>query len=148
MKNIIVSGSDIELNVDPVTGEVVSFTGENPYNINKIDVAEYLSYYDLDAMPSNVDILTVGYWYNDNQYAAAESDYRLEIRVLYVHKFTPGIYELKRGSEGVKTVYVLDENLQRIPLGKESAVDGSKLYKTAIIRTANLANYYEPVKSK
>jgi hypothetical protein len=66
------------------------------------------------------------------------------INQLYSHKFTPGIFELKNDSPGVKTLYVLDDNLQRVPLGKTSAVDGSKLYKTAIIRACNLAPYYKP----
>lgn len=63
---------------------------------------------------------------------------------LYEHKSTPGVFELKNESPGVKTVYVLDENLQRIPLNKFSAVDGSKLFKVAVIRSINLIPYYKP----
>lgn len=78
-KENIISGSDIKITFDSITGNVQSVTGDNPYNIKRIDIDEYKTYYKLKIIPQNIDVLTIGYWYENNKYQPAEKDYRKEI---------------------------------------------------------------------
>lgn len=76
--NFKVTGSDISLICDTLTGSVLSARG-NSFSINKVDVKEYLSHYSLSYMPHRVDILTIGYWYGEGDYCPPEETYREEL---------------------------------------------------------------------
>ena len=58
----IISGSDIEINYNPKTGDVNNVIGDNPYNIKKIDIKEYQNHYKVKDMPGNIDILSASIW--------------------------------------------------------------------------------------
>ena len=61
----------------------------------------------------------------------------------FINFFNDEILELYLDLGPVKTLYVLDNNLNRLPLEADSAVDGSKLYKICIIRSVNLRPFVE-----
>lgn len=60
---------------------------------------------------------------------------------LFLSLLNNTVLELKSDQGAVKTLYVLDTDLNRLPLDTKSAVDGSDLFKIAIIRSCNLIPY-------
>lgn len=50
------------------------------YNIKRFDVEEYKKHYNVDQLPSTIDILDLGYWYDEIEYVEPDHQWRKEIK--------------------------------------------------------------------
>jgi hypothetical protein len=94
MKTFKVSGSHGELKFDPKTGKTnnsdLLVTNSEYKNITKIDVIEYRKFYGykrVSDMPTDIDILDVGYWQSNGDYEPPCADWREEAK-----RFREGIF--------------------------------------------------------
>ncbi|MEP2668928.1 MAG: hypothetical protein ABJH04_08030 [Cyclobacteriaceae bacterium] len=84
---VIVYSSNGEITVNKKTGDVVLITPNGSDDaafrrIKKFDLDEYKRYYNLECIPDNIDILDLGYWYDNNEYEEPAMDWREEVKVM------------------------------------------------------------------
>lgn len=67
MERTRISSTDGFLTINSITGAVISIecTQQGSYlkSIKKIDILEYKTFYGVEILPNDIDILDVGYWY-------------------------------------------------------------------------------------
>ena len=85
MQKTIISSSNGDIEIT-AAGKVINTTDTSAdqciSNIAHFNIEEFLRYYQLEVMPASIDILDIGYWFNDaagkQEYEAPAQDWREE----------------------------------------------------------------------
>ena len=83
--NITAFSSHGSIEFDSESGLVISQDLDNCEdcpNVGTFDVEEYKQNYQVDHLPSNLDILDLGYWMEDESYEPAAQDWREDVNKL------------------------------------------------------------------
>jgi hypothetical protein len=66
---IDIGTSNGSITADPISGDVTDMEvyegGESIADIKRFDFPEYKKHYDVDELPSYIDILDLGYWHGE-----------------------------------------------------------------------------------